>query len=88
MVYLPAIIHQRFAIKADKLAAGALKNEVGGGEIPLVRVGLDQRSVNAAIRHHGQPVGKRGDVRNALHGVAQGFRQMRDRFRRGDQGRA
>ncbi|MNT55293.1 hypothetical protein D3C72_1925190 [compost metagenome] len=78
MVNLPAIIHQRFSIEPDQTTAGLLQNEVCGSQIPLMRVGLDQRSVDAAIRHHGQPVGERGHVWNAFDGAAHLFRQMRD----------
>lgn len=78
VVYLTAIIHQRFSIKADQKAARPFEDQVGGGQIPLVRVRLDKRSVDAAIRHHGQPIGERRHMRNALDAVPNLVRQVRD----------
>ena len=52
----------RVPAASQQPAAGFAQDQVGGGQIPVMRVRLDEGGVERAVGDHGEPVGKRGHM--------------------------
>src|SRR5882762_3466833 len=65
------VVDQAIAGKIDEGAACPFKDEIGSSKVPIMAVALDQRSFQATIRHHGEPIGKRRHMLDPLDGLAE-----------------
>src|SRR5208283_6234327 len=68
---MPGIVEQSFARAVGEPRARFFQKEIGGGDVPVVRIRPRHREMDRPAHDHAQPIGERWHTRRDVHGRAE-----------------